>query len=234
MEVAVSGLEYDVDHVFRFTPKPGMSEVVARVIRHQLSKMLAVIIDHVDKSTKDELRMYKFIASSVADENRDSSLGDAMMASHPHDRRIVDPDADVEVAALEIMQQSGAANAERPRFRAASSMEKLDPAIDVAPRRAKSFPPLQSKSCTEPSHREHGLVQMSHKKLRHFDEDGFPAPPPRIPGSSSFARRGSYARSGRSVAMDLSGFVHDDWEAICDPEDVNFRWHQQQADMHDL
>eukprot|EP00930_Biecheleria_cincta_P027388 TRINITY_DN1924_c0_g2_i1.p1 TRINITY_DN1924_c0_g2~~TRINITY_DN1924_c0_g2_i1.p1 ORF type:complete len:258 (-),score=44.39 TRINITY_DN1924_c0_g2_i1:124-897(-) len=247
MEVAVSGLEYDVEHVFRFTPKPGRSDFVAHAIRCHMSKMLAVIIDHVDKSAKDELRMYKFIAAAVAEETLadEPSLCDAMMASHPDGRGSVDPDADIEVPALERMQQSGAASAERQTFRDAPSLHDpipghvahTHPALDVgvAPCRADSLPPLQSKSCTEPSHHKHACVQMEHHKLSHFDEDGFPVAPPRRPGSGTFARRGSHARPGRVVAMDLSDLVRDHREAVCDREDVMLCWqHQQQADMHDL
>jgi len=232
----VSGLEYDVEHVFRFAPKPGKSEFVAQVIRHHVSKLLAVIVDQVEKSVNDELRMYKFIAAVVAQED-DSSSG-----SHPCGRGFVNPDPDMGLETL--MEQFDDASAAWQAFRDAPFMQKpagrlcasghpipvphsrTCPAIDVAPRRPDLLQPLQGRSCTAPPHHEHRSVQTEEKRMSHSDEDEnmLPVAPPGRSGSSTFARRGNYVRSGRVVAMDLSEFVIRDPEANCDLEDVKLRW----------
>eukprot|EP00930_Biecheleria_cincta_P017462 TRINITY_DN13884_c0_g3_i1.p1 TRINITY_DN13884_c0_g3~~TRINITY_DN13884_c0_g3_i1.p1 ORF type:complete len:286 (+),score=28.04 TRINITY_DN13884_c0_g3_i1:22-879(+) len=227
MGVAVV-LEYGNEQVFRFTPKPGKSEFVARALRKHLSKMLAVISDHVDTSAKHELRMYQFIASAVA--------GDSC-------RIIEEPDTDMEAAAhCGIITQSEAVNVERHICRDAVVLQKpaensrssshpnpaffahTSPATSSgAPVQAESLPPhLRRRSYTVPS-------RVDQENASRLDEYGFPVgltrgpwqPPSRPPGSSNFGRRGNYVRPQRVAPMDLSDFVVRHPEAVCHPEDVH-------------
>eukprot|EP00930_Biecheleria_cincta_P017459 TRINITY_DN13884_c0_g2_i2.p1 TRINITY_DN13884_c0_g2~~TRINITY_DN13884_c0_g2_i2.p1 ORF type:complete len:204 (+),score=19.71 TRINITY_DN13884_c0_g2_i2:27-638(+) len=150
IEVAVSGIDYDIEDVFRFTPKPGQERFVTQTIRYHFSKMLAVILDHVDKSADDELRMYKFIASTVTKECGSGRDG-RILGTHPL------------VPTRPLLGKSASSHCPMPapKIRTCPPLRFREPEQPVSP----------GKSYTEPPNHEHRAVQVQQNTLGRLDED---------------------------------------------------------------